>query len=51
MLVSGRAIGAIGEVDPQVLAAHDIEGRVGWFEVDLGALLGRAPPAGDLPRR
>jgi len=32
-------VGAIGEVDPQVLVAHGIEGRVGWFEVDLGALL------------
>ena len=40
MLASGRAVGAIGEVDSQVLAAHGIDGRVGWFEVDLGALLG-----------
>ena len=39
LLSGGREVGAIGEVDPQVLAAHDIEGRVGWFEVDLGALL------------
>ena len=39
LLTRGRAVGALGEVDPQVLAAHGIEGRVGWFEVDLGALL------------
>jgi phenylalanyl-tRNA synthetase beta chain len=44
VLVSGRPVGAVGEVDPQVLAAHDIEGRVGWFEVNLGELL-------DSPRR
>jgi len=40
MLVSGRPVGAIGEVDPQVLAAHGVEGRVGWFEVNLGDVLG-----------
>ena len=44
VVASGRAIGHVGEVDPAVLAAHGIEGRVGWFETDLGALL-------DSPRR
>jgi phenylalanyl-tRNA synthetase beta chain len=39
VLAGGRPVGAIGEVDPQLLAAHGIEGRLGWFEVDLGALL------------
>jgi len=39
VLAGGRRVGAIGEVDPQVLAAHGIEGRLGWLEVDLGALL------------
>jgi phenylalanyl-tRNA synthetase beta chain len=39
ILVSGRPVGAIGEVEPQVLAAHDIDGRVGWFEVNLGDVL------------
>ena len=39
IVVGGRSAGAIGEVDPRVLAAHAIEGRVGWFEVDLGRLL------------
>jgi phenylalanyl-tRNA synthetase beta chain len=39
VVAGGRPVGAIGEVDPQILAAHDIEGRLGWLEVDLGALL------------
>ncbi len=40
VVVAGRrTVGAIGEIDPQVLAAHGIEGRVGWLEVDLEALL------------
>ncbi len=39
VLAGGRPVGGIGEVDPQVLAAYAIEGRVGWFELDLGALL------------
>jgi phenylalanyl-tRNA synthetase beta chain len=39
LLARGRPVGAIGEVDLEVLAAHGIEGRVGWLEVDLGALL------------
>ncbi len=40
VLAGGTVVGAIGEVDPQVLAAHGIDGRVGWFQADLGALLG-----------
>ncbi|HYA68694.1 MAG TPA: phenylalanine--tRNA ligase subunit beta, partial [Acidimicrobiales bacterium] len=39
-------IGVIGEVDPGVLDAFGLDGerrRVGWIEVDLGALLERAP--------
>jgi phenylalanyl-tRNA synthetase beta chain len=39
LLAGGRPVGAIGEVDPEVLAAHAVDGRIGWFEVDLGALL------------
>jgi phenylalanyl-tRNA synthetase beta chain len=35
---AGTPIGAVGEVDPDVAAAHDLDGRVGWLEVDLGAL-------------
>jgi phenylalanyl-tRNA synthetase beta chain len=32
-------LGVIGEVDPDVLAAHDLPSPVGWFEVDLGRVL------------
>jgi phenylalanyl-tRNA synthetase beta chain len=32
-------VGAVGEVDPAVLEAFGIVGRVGWLEVDLGRLL------------
>lgn len=31
----GVAVGAVGEVDPAVLDAHDIGERVAWLEVDL----------------
>ena len=34
-----EGLGAIGEVDPGVLAAYGVEERVGWFEVDLERLL------------
>jgi phenylalanyl-tRNA synthetase beta chain len=40
----GEGIGYVGEVDPAVLDAHAIDGRVGWCEVELPALLA-------LPRR
>ena len=36
---AGVAVGHVGEVDPDVLGAFDIDGRVGWIEVDLEALL------------
>jgi phenylalanyl-tRNA synthetase beta chain len=39
VLAGGRPVGGIGEVDPGVIAAHGLEGRVGWFEVDLGLVL------------
>lgn len=32
-------VGAVGEVDPEVAAAHGIEGRLGWLDLDLGLLL------------
>jgi len=44
LLVGGQVVGEAGEIDPAVLAAHDIGERVAWLEVDLGALL-------DGPRR
>jgi len=39
IVVAGRPAGAVGEVDPLVLAAHHIDGRVGWLEVDLRLVL------------
>ncbi|HEX9682384.1 MAG TPA: phenylalanine--tRNA ligase subunit beta [Acidimicrobiales bacterium] len=36
--VAGRSIGVVGEIDPAVLAAHDLSQRVGWIEIDLDAL-------------
>src|SRR5205085_1459947 len=36
-------IGHVGEVDPAVLAAHGLDGPVGWIEVDLGVVLRDAP--------
>lgn len=42
IVVGDQAAGAIGEVDPQVLTTHGIEGRVGWFEADLRLLLDAA---------
>jgi phenylalanyl-tRNA synthetase beta chain len=32
---TGFPVGTLGEVDPEVLARVGIEGRVGWFDVDL----------------
>jgi phenylalanyl-tRNA synthetase beta chain len=39
LVAGGREVGAIGEIDPQVLAAHALDGPVGWFEVDLVELV------------
>ncbi len=39
VLVAGEVRGHVGEVDPEVLAAYGVEGRVAWLELDLGALL------------
>lgn len=39
-LVTGDAvIGVVGEIDPDVLTAHDLNGPVAWLEADLGAVL------------
>ena len=43
-LVDGVPFGIVGEIDPAVLARHDIAERVAYLEVDLGALF-------DAPRR
>ena len=47
-MAGGTVVGAVGEVDPGVLAAHELDGPVGWIEVDLGLLL-RPPPAARRP--
>ncbi|MGN6692781.1 MAG: phenylalanine--tRNA ligase subunit beta, partial [Aquihabitans sp.] len=44
VLVDGEPFGIVGEIDPAVLARHDIGERVAYLEVDLGALF-------DAPRR
>ncbi|HEU5082225.1 MAG TPA: phenylalanine--tRNA ligase subunit beta [Acidimicrobiales bacterium] len=43
--VEGEPVGTLGEVDPEVLAAYDIPGRVAWLEVDLDRFL--AHPHGE----
>jgi len=35
VFIAGTRRGAVGEVDPDVLAAFDIDGRVAWLELDL----------------
>jgi phenylalanyl-tRNA synthetase beta chain len=35
----GVALGVVGEVDPDVSAAWSVPGRVGWIDLDLGAVL------------
>jgi phenylalanyl-tRNA synthetase beta chain len=47
--VNGDAVGVVGEVDPEVAAAHGIDERVAWLEVDLERLLDG--PHGDRPYR
>lgn len=43
--VEGEPVGSIGEVDPDVLDAYGIPGRVAWLEIDLDRLL--AHPHGE----
>ena len=50
---SGIDLGVVGEVDPEVLAGFGIDPdrqRVGWLEIDLGALLADAPRRSTLAR-
>ncbi len=35
IVLRGRTIGALGEVDPGVLEAFDVDGRLGWIGFDL----------------
>jgi phenylalanyl-tRNA synthetase beta chain len=39
ILLGGRAVGHVGEVDPAVLERYGLSGRVGWIEADLELLL------------
>ena len=39
VIVAGRTRGYVGEVDPAVLEAYGVDGRVAWLELDLGAIL------------
>jgi len=39
VVVAGRSRGHVGEVDPAVLEAYGVHGRVAWLELDLGGLL------------
>ena len=39
IVVGGEAVGTIGEIDPDVLAEHDLTAPVGWVEVVLDRLL------------
>ena len=41
--VDGRPVGVVGEVDPVVLEAYGIPGRVAWLELDLTVLLALEP--------
>jgi phenylalanyl-tRNA synthetase beta chain len=36
--VGEYGLGHVGEVDPAVVEAHGLEGRVAWLELDMGAL-------------
>ncbi len=39
VMVAGKVIGVVGEIDPEVLDAFGVDGPVAWIELDLGALL------------
>jgi phenylalanyl-tRNA synthetase beta chain len=49
VVVAGEAVGEIGEIDPDVAAAHGIAERVAWLAVDLTRLA--QLPHGDRPYR
>ena len=38
LLAGGRPLGEVGEVDPDVVAAYGLSGRVGWLMLSLDAL-------------
>jgi phenylalanyl-tRNA synthetase beta chain len=38
VIFRGRTLGEVGEVDPRVLEAFDIAGRVGWLQLDVAPI-------------
>ncbi|MGI8759189.1 MAG: phenylalanine--tRNA ligase subunit beta, partial [Acidimicrobiales bacterium] len=46
VVVDGRALGVVGEIDPAVLAAHELSERVAWAHLDLEQLLGASHGGG-----
>ncbi len=44
ILVGGKPVGWVGEVDPAVVEAVGLTGRVGWVEARLDRLLAERPP-------
>lgn len=48
VVVDGRPIGLVGEVDPAALDAVGVPERVGWLELDLEALLSAPHGAGQV---
>jgi phenylalanyl-tRNA synthetase beta chain len=49
LTLGGAVVGEVGEVDPAVLAAHEVRERVAWLQLDLDAAL--AVPHGEHPYR
>ena len=43
VLADGEDVGVVGEIDPGVLEAFGIPGRVAWLEIDLSVLLVMEP--------
>jgi phenylalanyl-tRNA synthetase beta chain len=43
VMVDGQPVGVVGEVDPGVLEAYGISGRVAWLELDLTVILNLEP--------
>ena len=45
----GAELGVVGEVDPAVVSAHELEGRVAWIDIAMDALLA-APRRSEVAR-
>jgi phenylalanyl-tRNA synthetase beta chain len=39
VVVAGRPVGLVGEVDPAVLAGYEVDERLAWLELDLSTLV------------